>query len=75
MYWSGEALDSGTYGDYQSMGLSDAQYDILREVVAAARSVRRRQGAAAARELVARRAREDCAARYRDGRPGRGPWR
>ncbi|GHB30546.1 hypothetical protein GCM10010377_21070 [Streptomyces viridiviolaceus] len=73
-HWSREVLDGGTYGDYQSMGLSDRQYGILREVVDAARTVKRRQGPGAAEELIDRRAREECAERYRDGGPSKGPW-
>lgn len=73
-HWSREVLDSGTYGDYQSMGLSNGQYEILRDVVDAARAVRRGQGAAAADELIDRRARTACAGRYRDGTPTGGPW-
>ncbi|MFJ4579783.1 hypothetical protein [Streptomyces echinatus] len=73
-HWSREALDGGTYGDYQSMGLSNGQYDILRDVVDAARPVRRRQGTAAANRLIDRQARAGCAARYRHGTPSAGPW-
>ncbi|MEU2419947.1 hypothetical protein ABZ619_02595 [Streptomyces sp. NPDC007851] len=74
-HWSREVLDSGTYGDYQSMGLSNGQYEILRDVVDAARALRRRQGAAAADRLIDRRARSACAERYRKGAPSGGPWR
>ncbi|MFJ9719673.1 hypothetical protein ACIRPQ_27760 [Streptomyces sp. NPDC101213] len=74
-HWSREVLDGGGYGDYQSMGLSDGQYEILRSVVDAARAVEKREGAPAADELIVRRSREDCAARYRSGTPGGGPWR
>ncbi|MGW4437508.1 hypothetical protein ACWELO_17375 [Streptomyces sp. NPDC004596] len=73
--WSRKVLDSGTYGDYQSMGLSNGQYEILRAVVDAARAAERRQGADAADELIARRARAACADRYRHGVPSGGPWR
>ncbi|MFF5018111.1 hypothetical protein [Streptomyces sp. NPDC001165] len=71
---SRKVLDSGTYGDYQSMGLSNAQYEILRDVVDAARAAERRQGAAAADELIDRQARSACAERYRHGTPSGGPW-
>ncbi|MCF3133731.1 hypothetical protein [Streptomyces olivochromogenes] len=74
-HWSRAVLDSGTYGDYQSMGLSNGQYEILRNVVDAARVVKRRQGAMAADELIDREARAACADRYRDGTPSGGPWR
>ncbi|MFJ9866486.1 hypothetical protein [Streptomyces sp. NPDC101165] len=74
-HWSRKVLDSGTYGDYQSMGLSNGQYEILRDVVDAARAAERRQGAAAADELIGRQAHESCAERYRHGTPSGGPWR
>ncbi|WP_336112156.1 hypothetical protein [Streptomyces sp. PTD9-10] len=74
-HWSRKVLDSGTYGDYQSMGLSNGQYEILRDVVDAARAAGRSQGAAAADELIDRQARRSCAERYRHGTPGGGPWR
>ncbi|MGW2961853.1 hypothetical protein ACWDGI_25800 [Streptomyces sp. NPDC001220] len=73
-HWSREVLDSGTYGDYQSMGLSNGQYEILRDVVDAARDVKHRQGAAAADRLIERRSRAACTGRYRDGAPTGGPW-
>ena len=73
-HWAREVLDSGTYGDYQSMGLSNGQYEILRDVVDAARAVRHRQGAPAAHRLTDRRARAACTERYRDGVPTGGPW-
>ncbi|MFE7777343.1 hypothetical protein ACFU5O_26310 [Streptomyces sp. NPDC057445] len=66
--------DSG-YGDYQSMGLSDAQYEILRDTLDAARAERKRHnGTAGAAKLINRQARERCAEHYRDGVPGDGPW-
>ncbi|WP_282086186.1 hypothetical protein [Streptomyces tendae] len=74
-YWAREILDGGEpYGDYQSMGLSNRQYDILREVVDEARATQRDQGARAAGELLDRRVRQACADGYRDGGPSRGPW-
>ncbi|MET9356345.1 hypothetical protein ABZY14_25675 [Streptomyces sp. NPDC006617] len=74
-YWAREILDGAVpYGDYQSMGLSNRQYDILREVVDAARTAKRKQGARAAGELIARQVRRTCAERYRDGGPSVGPW-
>ncbi|MEU9152969.1 hypothetical protein AB0D59_21035 [Streptomyces sp. NPDC048417] len=73
-HWSREVLDSRTYGDYQSMGLSNGQYEILRDVVDAARAVKRRQRAAAADQLIERRSRAACTERYRDGAPTGGPW-
>ncbi|MEV0319549.1 hypothetical protein ACIBKX_01355 [Streptomyces sp. NPDC050658] len=74
--WGRQIYDSGkeTYGDYQSMGLSNGQYMILRDTLELARAERKRQGTAAGRELIAREARERCAKRYRDGAPSGGPW-
>jgi hypothetical protein len=73
-HWAREVLDSDTYGDYQSMGLSNGQYAILREVVDAARVARRRQGAAATEKLIDRQAHAACVERYRHGTPSGGPW-
>ncbi|MET8168978.1 hypothetical protein ABZT34_32795 [Streptomyces sp. NPDC005329] len=73
-HWSREVLDSTTYGDYQSMGLSNGQYEILRTVVDTARAVKRSQGADAADELIDREAGKGCANRYRSGGPTEGPW-
>ncbi|GAA3497215.1 hypothetical protein GCM10019016_043160 [Streptomyces prasinosporus] len=73
-HWSREVLDGRGYGDYQSMGMSGGQYDILREVVDAARAARR-QGERDIGPLMERQAREGCAAWYRSGGPGEGPWR
>ncbi|MFF7165281.1 hypothetical protein ACFZBP_28565 [Streptomyces sp. NPDC008086] len=73
-YWSRRALTGDTYGDYQSMGLSDGQYEILREVVDAARAERERADARAADRVIDRRARELCEERYRNGEPTGGPW-
>lgn len=69
-YWSRRTPTGDTYGDYQSMGLSDGQYEILREVVDAARAERER----AADRLIDRRARELCEERHRNGEPTGGPW-
>ncbi len=73
-HWSRKALDGETYGDYQSMGLSTGQYEIVRKIVDAARFEQERAGAQAAERLIDRRAREDCDNRYRDGAPTGGPW-
>jgi hypothetical protein len=73
-HWSREVLDGTTYGDYQSMGLSNGQYDILRAVVDAARAEKKRRGADAADQLIDRQARQGCADWYRSGGPGEGPW-
>ncbi|KES04714.1 hypothetical protein BU52_24135 [Streptomyces toyocaensis] len=72
-HWSRQVLDGDTYGDYQSMGLSGGQYDILREVVDSARAARR-QGTPDVGRLIDREAREGCAEWYRAGGPGEGPW-
>jgi hypothetical protein len=74
-HWAREVLGGGTYGDYQSMGLSNRQYDILREVVDAARPVRREQGDRAAGESIDRRTRARCAERHGTGGADKGPWR
>ncbi|MGW4346369.1 hypothetical protein ACWEL8_14965 [Streptomyces sp. NPDC004690] len=73
-YWARKVLDDDTYGDYQSMGLSNTQYEILRRVVAAARPIRQGQGTDAVQHLIDRQARTECAERYRDGASGKGPW-
>lgn len=74
-HWAREMLDGAEpYGDYQSMGLSNRQYDILREVVDAARAAKRDQGARAAGQLIVRQVRQACTDGYRDGGPSRGPW-
>ncbi|WP_314413209.1 hypothetical protein [Streptomyces sp. DSM 40484] len=72
--WSRKVLAGDTYGDYQSMGLSNRQYEILLDVVDAARAEQRREGGRAAGELIDRTARERCAERYRNGSPTEGPW-
>ncbi|MFG3658972.1 hypothetical protein [Streptomyces sp. NPDC047706] len=74
IYWSRETLDGGTYGDYQTMGLSNGQYEILRDVVDAARVTQKRQGRSAADKLITRQAHERCVERYRGGGPTSGPW-
>ncbi|MEU9334774.1 hypothetical protein AB0D49_16645 [Streptomyces sp. NPDC048290] len=73
-HWAREVLDTGTYGDYQSMGLSNGQYALLQDVVDAARPVLKRDGRAAAEQLIDREAGTRCAARYRDGTPTAEPW-
>ncbi|MEU5522136.1 hypothetical protein ABZ759_16095 [Streptomyces sp. NPDC047860] len=57
--WSREVLDDRAYGDYQFMGLSGGEYDMLREMVHSARAAAKRQGAGDAREAA---------------RPNEGPW-
>ncbi|MFE0730469.1 hypothetical protein [Streptomyces antibioticus] len=75
VHWAREVLGSGTYGDYQSMGLSNGQYEILRSVVDEARVEHKRRGPDAADESIRREARTGCAAWYRSGGPGAGAWR
>ncbi|MFD4632141.1 hypothetical protein ACFVYR_23120 [Streptomyces sp. NPDC058284] len=74
--WARQIYDSGDpgYGDYQSMGLSNGQYLILRDILDAARTERRRESAAAGRDSIAGQARKRCAERYRHGGPSGGPW-
>ncbi|MFC8127510.1 hypothetical protein [Streptomyces sp. NPDC057302] len=74
--WGRQIYDSGkeTYGDYQSMGLSNGQYMILRDTLDLARAERKRQGVDAGRKLISREARERCEKRYRHGEPSGGPW-
>lgn len=74
-HWSREVLYGDSYGDYQSMGLSNGQYALLREVVDAARAERRRGGSRAADALIERRVEAGCADVYRTGAPTGGPWR
>ncbi|MFI5867893.1 hypothetical protein [Streptomyces sp. NPDC051546] len=78
-HWAGVILDAGEGKDavrldYQSMGLSGGQNDILRAVLADARAERDARGPAAAHELTAREAERRCADRYRSGAPTGGPW-
>ncbi|WP_432025655.1 hypothetical protein [Streptomyces sp. 1222.5] len=73
-HWSRQVLDSGTYGDYQSMGLSNGQYELLRDVVDAARVAKRHQTTTRVDKLIDRQARRACTERYRDGTPSGGPW-
>ncbi|MDG9725465.1 MULTISPECIES: hypothetical protein [unclassified Streptomyces] len=74
-HWAREMPHDGEpYGDYQSMGLSNRQYDILREVMEAARATKRHQGVRAAEELTDRQVRAACAEQYREGGPSDGPW-
>lgn len=74
--WARQLYEAGdsTYGDYQSMGLSNGQYTILRDILDAARAERAKGSEAAGRELIDRQARERCAERHRDGGPSGGPW-
>ncbi|MCX5196648.1 hypothetical protein OOK31_22605 [Streptomyces sp. NBC_00249] len=78
-HWAGVVLDGGegqdaVHLDYQAMGLSGGQNEILRTVLDLARPVQRTQGRDAARALTAREASARCAERYRSGAPTGGPW-
>ncbi|GLX20035.1 MULTISPECIES: hypothetical protein [Streptomyces] len=78
-HWAVVVLDAGEGEDavgldYQSMGLSGDQNEILRAVLEAARAEQRAGGAAAARESAARDAEARCAERHRSGTPTGGPW-
>ncbi|MDI9885457.1 hypothetical protein QMZ92_13890 [Streptomyces sp. HNM0645] len=74
--WAHRLLaDGGSgYGDYQSMGLSNGQYGILRTVLDAGRAEERRNGPDAARRLTHRLSERGCTERYRGGVPTGGPW-
>lgn len=78
-HWATVILDAGEGEaaaglDYQSMGLSGDQNEILRAVLEAARAEQRTEGPAAARESAARDAEARCAERHRSGTPTGGPW-
>ncbi|MCY0961082.1 hypothetical protein [Streptomyces sp. H27-H5] len=78
-HWAGVILDAGDAADavgldYQAMGLSGDQYEILSAVLDGARAVRRDEGAPAARAFGAREAERRCAERHRTGTPTDGPW-
>ncbi|MFF4745446.1 hypothetical protein [Streptomyces sp. NPDC001268] len=64
----------GGYGDYQSMGLSNGQYEILRTALDAGRAEERSNGAVSARELMNRQVERSCTERYRGEGPTGGPW-
>lgn len=71
-YWSREVLAGDTYGDYQSMGLSGRQYEIVMKVVDAARAEKKSKGEPAADRLIDRETRAGCQELYRDGTPSGG---
>ncbi|HZX37037.1 MAG TPA: hypothetical protein VFF37_01640 [Streptomyces sp.] len=75
-HWARVVLDGGEQAglDYQAMGLSGGQNEILLAVTAAARAEQKRQGAAAARKLIDTQAAARCAERHRSGSPTGGPW-
>ena len=63
-YWTGQALTPGADQgyDYQEMGLSATEYQILLAVIPLARPVARQSGVAAAQAFAQRTARPRCAA-------------
>ncbi|MFJ2472059.1 hypothetical protein ACIOWI_03530 [Streptomyces sp. NPDC087659] len=65
---------AGGYGDYQSMGLSNGQYEILRTALDAGRAEERSNGPVSARKLIDRQITRSCTERYRGGGPTGGPW-
>ncbi|WP_455354297.1 hypothetical protein [Streptomyces sp. SYSU K217416] len=75
-HWARVVLDGGEQAglDYQAMGLSGGQNEILLAVVAAARAEQSGQGPDAARKLIDRQAADRCAERHRGGTPTGGPW-
>ncbi|MFK4225548.1 hypothetical protein [Streptomyces sp. NPDC019890] len=75
-HWARVVLDGGKQAnlDYQAMGLSGGQNQILLDVVAAARAEQQRLGPDAAGKLIDSQATVRCAERYRSGTPTGGPW-
>ncbi|MEU2433420.1 hypothetical protein ABZ611_28685 [Streptomyces sp. NPDC007861] len=75
-YWGHRLLAAAGsgYGDYQSMGLSNAQYDILRAALDTARAEQDRNGPDSAHELMDRQIRQHCTDRHRSGTPTGDPW-
>ena len=75
-HWARVVLDGGKQAnlDYQAMGLSGGQNQILLDVVAAARAEQKRLGADAAGKLIDSQATVRCTERYRSGTPTGGPW-
>jgi hypothetical protein len=63
-YWTGQALTPGADQgyDYQEMGLSASEYQILQDVISLARPVARQSGVPAAQAFAQRTARPRCAA-------------
>jgi hypothetical protein len=63
-YWAKEMLKGGKWAglDWEQKGLSNEQYAIHEEVVAAARAEEKRQGPDAALKLIDTRTREKCTA-------------
>ncbi|MFI1399835.1 hypothetical protein [Streptomyces sp. NPDC020681] len=61
-YWAKEALKGSKWSgiDWEQKGLSNEQYAIHEEIVAAARAEEKRQGRAAALTLIDVRARQKC---------------
>ena len=63
-YWAKELLKGDEWAglDWEQKGLSNEQYAIHEEVVAAARAEEKRQGHAAALQLIDTRTRQECTA-------------
>ncbi|MEO3977163.1 hypothetical protein [Streptomyces sp. CAU 1734] len=63
-HWAGEALKGSTWAglDWEQKGLSNEQYAIHEDVLAAARAEERRQGRAAALELIGDQTKARCEA-------------
>ncbi|MFJ5548378.1 hypothetical protein [Streptomyces sp. NPDC093225] len=74
--WTHRVLDGGPHShlDYQEMGLSGGQYEILRAAVAAGRAAGAKEGPAAAHDAAGAEVERGCAERYRHGTPTGGPW-
>ena len=70
-YWSRTLLTEGAYqgGDYQHMGLSDAQNEVLRGVMAEAAPMAAAQGVDVAVAFATEQAGPRCEAAYADGGP------
>ncbi len=64
-YWAKETLKGGKWAgiDWEQKGLSNEQYVIHEELVAAGRAEEKRQGRGAALALIDRQARQKCTAR------------
>ncbi|HET6357885.1 hypothetical protein [Streptomyces sp.] len=63
-YWAKETLKGGKWSglDWEQKGLSNEQYALHEEIVAAARAEEKRQGREAALRLIGVQARQRCAA-------------
>jgi hypothetical protein len=74
-HWAGEILSGREiHLDYQAMGLSNGQNEILLAVIDAARTAQKDQSPEEVRRLADRLISRRCEERYRDGTPTAGPW-